>query len=988
MKTLDQIISDRRGKVMDKWTSYIQEYEQLFARFRNEPIAGAKEGRTLRSTGELTPDNQNSSDLIWALETQLPSEVHVGRGLVIPVNGWCYSKSDAIRTLEIGAGSKMFRVPNHSWARPDVLRDQCPNPDRDGKSLFSGFRGVLPIEPLSKPERLSLTLRATFRDGTIVEQPLSEMQLLPGPGAKPIQVEWLSEGPRVVICMCTYNPPFELFDVQVKSIQAQRHTNWVCIVSDDHSPIEVFETICERLKEDRRFYVSRNPERLGFYYNFERCLKKIPTEVDFVALSDQDDRWYPNKLEALLGAFDRETQLVYSDGRVVARNGEVRSDTFWATRRNNYTDLATLLVANTVTGAASAFRASLVSELLPFPKSIGNAYHDQWIALAALVKGRIGYIDQPLYDYVQHSANVIGHTAWSGKTNRSRADGRGLFRLVRQLAAAARDRDGLRLLVKDLLNQANRRYELLAQKCFLAQNLLVRFPEGRWRKRAVLKRFARLETSLFAAVQEKLLATIYRRPTLNIEGLLLYATVAMRIQNFAARYLRKQIVFRRLRQAAARPVSPFSRTLTVSADGPVPAPAQADVVRSVTPALQFSTISWIHQNISPLTLDISHRYPRRINLLLATINFKYIYGGYIGMFNLALRLKRTGYEVRIILHEQTDFNLKQWRRLIQKYPGVTTLFDEIEVIYRFDRSLPVEVSPDDNFIAANCWAAHIAHHAVRALGKERFMFMIQEYEPFFLPMNSANALFQQAYEFPHFGLFSTSFLLDFFRQQRVGVFAGENGERYSAAFDNAIHRFSPSRAQLIRDKKRLLFYARPEEHAARNLFELGLMSLVSLLHDPRFDASDWTFHGIGSIGLSEALELAPGVPIEIVPKTSLQGYIGLLPSFDVGLSLMLTPHPSLVPLEMAAAGMWTVTNTFANKTAERLTAISTNLIGVNPTVEAIRDGLLEAIARINDVDARLAGADVRWPTDWTEAFPPETMTKMSAFFEEPMTARD
>jgi hypothetical protein len=371
---------------------------------------------------------------------------------------------------------------------------------------------------------------------------------------------------------------------------------------------------------------------------------------------------------------------------------------------------------------------------------------------------------------------------------------------------------------------------------------------------------------------------------------------------------------------------------------------------------------------------------------LATIQFKYVYAGYIGMFSLALRLKRAGHRVRIILHEQTDFKIDEWRRLIKKYPGVTTLLDEVEVIYRFDRSEPVEVNPHDHFIATNCWAAHIAHHAVRALGKERFIFMIQEYEPYFSPMNSVSALFEQAYEFPHFGFFSTYFLRDFFREKRIGVFAQPHGERYAAIFENAIHRFTPSREQLTRKNKQLLFYARPEDHAARNLFELGMLSLIALVSDPRFDCSNWTFRGIGSISVGQTLELAPGVPIEILPKMSLQDYIDLLPNFDVGLSLMLTPHPSLVPLEMAAAGMCTVTNTFANKTADRLRAISTNLIGVRPTVEGIRDGLWQASSRVYDIDSRLAGAKVHWPTDWTSAFPLETIKKLNDFLNDHIDA--
>jgi hypothetical protein len=104
-----------------------------------------------------------------------------------------------------------------------------------------------------------------------------------------------------------------------------------------------------------------------------------------------------------------------------------------------------------------------------------------------------------------------------------------------------------------------------------------------------------------------------------------------------------------------------------------------------------------------------------------------------------------------------------------------------------------------------------------------------------------------------------------------------------------------------------------------------------------------------------------------------------MPRHDVGLSLMLTPHPSLVPLEMASSGMWTVTNTFDNKTAESLEAISTNLIAVEPTLEDVVGGLKEAISRVDQYDRRLKGARIDWPTDWSDAFEPAAMKKIVDF---------
>ena len=108
------------------------------------------------------------------------------------------------------------------------------------------------------------------------------------------------------------------------------------------------------LGDDPRFLLSRASRRLGFYRNFERALALAPAGARYVALADQDDRWHPDKLATLLAELG-DAQLVYSDARVVDGDGRVLADTYWGRRSNNHTDLLSLLVANSVTGAASLF---------------------------------------------------------------------------------------------------------------------------------------------------------------------------------------------------------------------------------------------------------------------------------------------------------------------------------------------------------------------------------------------------------------------------------------------------------------------------------------------------------------------------------------------------------------------------------------------------------------------------------------------------------
>lgn len=216
--------------------------------------------------------------------------------------------------------------------------------------------------------------------------------------------------PLIAICLPTFNPPRELLQRQLESIRAQTHQAWLCLISDDASDEACRAELKALIGNDEHFVLALSDERLGVYHNVERCLQLVPSQAEFVALADQDDRWYPQKLARLLNECQQaDTQLVYSDLRVVDEKGKVLAESYWTTWRNNQTDLVQLLFENTVTGAATLFRRSLLATALPFPARVGNLYHDHWLACAALALGRIRFVAEPLYDYVQHRSNVVGH---------------------------------------------------------------------------------------------------------------------------------------------------------------------------------------------------------------------------------------------------------------------------------------------------------------------------------------------------------------------------------------------------------------------------------------------------------------------------------------------------------------------------------------------------------------------------------------------------
>ncbi len=253
---------------------------------------------------------------------------------------------------------------------------------------------------------------ARLDDGTTASAALGTIAVVEPPGPPSYKGLRAPAGlPLIAICMATFNPDIDLFRAQVESIRAQTDRHWVCLISDDCSAPEQFEQIAEVVAGDRA--VRRSHAQKGTwasYRNFERVLAMVPAEAEFVALSDHDDRWYPDKLESLRAAIG-PAELAYSDLRRVDANGHVRAETLWHGRRNNNTNLASLLISNTIVGAACLFRRRVIDRALPFPDGPGWDFHDHWLALVAMALGEVAYVDRPLYDYVQHPRAVLGRAA-------------------------------------------------------------------------------------------------------------------------------------------------------------------------------------------------------------------------------------------------------------------------------------------------------------------------------------------------------------------------------------------------------------------------------------------------------------------------------------------------------------------------------------------------------------------------------------------------
>ena len=346
----------------------------------------------------------SSAGLRVKLENHLPESVPVGCATTIFFYGHCFHRDQRVAGLELALDGTVHRPAAMGMPRRDLLEWLHGPEDPAGHSYRSGFWAVIPVPARSEPGAIVVRALVRLGSGAELERKLGWIQVAQrAPDSPPVP----GTSGLIAVCMATFDPDPELLRVQLDSLRAQTDGRWICLISDGGSAPARFERLRALIGDDERFTISRSERRLGVYRNFERALTMIPAATELIALCDQDDYWYPDKLAVLREAIG-PAGLVYSDQRLVSGDGLVLRDSLWHGRRNDHENLASMLVANTVAGAAMLFRRRVAELALPFPDIPGVQYHDHWLALVALAAGEIRYVDRPLYDYVQHVAAVQG----------------------------------------------------------------------------------------------------------------------------------------------------------------------------------------------------------------------------------------------------------------------------------------------------------------------------------------------------------------------------------------------------------------------------------------------------------------------------------------------------------------------------------------------------------------------------------------------------
>ena len=222
----------------------------------------------------------------------------------------------------------------------------------------------------------------------------------------------------ISILLATYNGQ-KFIAEQLDSLINQTFQDFIIYIKDDDSDDGTRDIIHRyvRLYPQKIRLLNQESPSGSAKANFMRLLSDSTIMSDYYMLCDQDDVWFPDKIQKSLDAIRKLEQthgketplLVHTDLKVVNEHLESICVSFvkYQGLKPKKKKLPHLLIQNNITGCTTLFNASLrnISSLVNVEQII---MHDWWLGLAAAAFGYISFINDQTIFYRQHPKNQIG----------------------------------------------------------------------------------------------------------------------------------------------------------------------------------------------------------------------------------------------------------------------------------------------------------------------------------------------------------------------------------------------------------------------------------------------------------------------------------------------------------------------------------------------------------------------------------------------------
>ena len=222
----------------------------------------------------------------------------------------------------------------------------------------------------------------------------------------------------VSVAMCTYNG-IAFLKKQLDSIIRQTKPVDEIVICDDRSKDATCELIRAFIKEcPVKTKFIENPVNLGYTLNFEQAISLCSGDIIF--LSDQDDIWMPHKVETVCRFFEQhaDKDMVFTNAELInAFDVKSYDQTLFDVVDMNHKNKQIIregygydvfCACGRVTGSTVAIRASFIPYCIPFPKMSVKTIHDEIMAICAVTRNKIDFIDECLIRYRLHANQSVG----------------------------------------------------------------------------------------------------------------------------------------------------------------------------------------------------------------------------------------------------------------------------------------------------------------------------------------------------------------------------------------------------------------------------------------------------------------------------------------------------------------------------------------------------------------------------------------------------
>lgn len=238
---------------------------------------------------------------------------------------------------------------------------------------------------------------------------------------------------RIEIFLASYNGS-KYIEQQITSILGQTYQNIHLIIGDDcstDSTVSILEDFKKRFPDKITIYPRKT--NVGIVRNFS-FLMEI-SEAEYMMFSDQDDIWFPDKVEkTYLKMKELEKQwgndkplMVFTDAQVIDDEGNLIAPSDLESKRvnpNRSDKLNRILLQSGAIGCTMMFNRALCNLSTPLPYE--TYVHDFWLCLVCAGMGKSAFIKEATMKYRQHRNQYVGskeyNFSWFVDTFKNKAD--------------------------------------------------------------------------------------------------------------------------------------------------------------------------------------------------------------------------------------------------------------------------------------------------------------------------------------------------------------------------------------------------------------------------------------------------------------------------------------------------------------------------------------------------------------------------------------